>query len=83
MANLDELIERREQINEDIEKLSYAVTELKKLVHQCLEENNFKLANLQSGVLYRISLKLTIMLEQNVTLEEAEAIFEAQEEQAA
>ena len=83
MSNLNELIERRKQINEDIQNASQGITDLKEIVQQALEENHFKLANQISGTLYRLSQQLTIMLEQNVTKKEAKAIIEAQKEQAA
>ena len=83
MTNLNELIERRKQINEDIEKTSKYIKRMKAIVHEMIEKHEFYLAELNSGILKSMNEELKIMLEQNVTLKEAEAIIEAQKEQAA
>ena len=83
MSNLNELMERREEINGYIKGLSKGQEILNQEMHKAIEAKDYtwlealaEQANLQQRL-------LTIMLEQNVTLEEAEAIIEAQKEQAA
>ena len=83
MKNFNELIERREQINEDIKylkgMLDYGHESLK--IH--LSNNDYESMLVFVTNNASIKAKLMIILEQNVTLEEAKAIIKAQKEQAA
>lgn len=83
MTNLNELIERREEINANIKCICNCLEVFDKQMHDALKAKDYiylealaEQANFQQRL-------LTIILEQNVTQEEAEAIIEAQKEQAA
>ena len=81
--NINELMQRREQINEDIQRASNFIKKMKAAVHEFIENHDFYLAELNSGILLQWNKELTIMLEQNVTIEEAKAIIAAQSEEPA
>jgi len=79
--NINELMQRREQINEDIERAFNFIKKMQAAVHEFIKNHDFYLAELNSGILLQWNKELTIMLEQNVTLEEAKAIIAAQSEE--
>ena len=83
MTNFNELIERREQINEDIKNAISFINNMKKAVQEMIEKNLIFIAEQNSARLLQWNQELTIMLEQNVTLEEAKAIIKAQSEEPA
>ena len=81
--NIKELMQRREQINEDIKYLN----DMLEYGHECLEthlsNNDYELMIVFVTNNANLKAKLMIILEQNVTLEEAKAIIAAQSEEPA
>jgi hypothetical protein len=82
MANLNELIERRKQINEDIKYLKGMLEVGHEALEMLLSNNDYESMIFYVTANANLKAKLMIILEQNVTLEEAKAIIEAQKEQA-
>jgi hypothetical protein len=83
MTNLNELIERREQINEDIKYLKGVLEFGHESLEILLSNNDYELMIKFVTINANLKAELMIILEQNVTREEAKAIIEAQKEQAA
>jgi len=87
--NIKELMQRREQINKDItsanETLDFVDSAIARLSDECSEHRCicYKQIIMLAQMGQKTQAKLAIMLEQNVTLEEAKAIIAAQSEEPA